>query len=127
MCLNTCFQFLNNITCIFTHFFTHTYFQKTQITLPEQYYQTGPKGLNLLWGVCLILFLMGTDPYMVVSCLLVISWRPGLLYHTYNWQLWIPYIHSKIACFVFFPPFFPFKYLCAFMMIPELATGMRWK
>ena len=23
---NTCFQFLNNITCIFTHFFTHTYF-----------------------------------------------------------------------------------------------------
>ena len=22
-------------------------------------------------------------------------------------QLWIPYIHSKIACFVFFPPFSP--------------------
>jgi len=26
--LNTCFQFLNNIICIFIHFFTHTYFQK---------------------------------------------------------------------------------------------------
>ena len=26
--LNTCFQFLKNITCISTHFFTHTYFQK---------------------------------------------------------------------------------------------------
>ena len=33
MCLNTCFQFLNNITRIFIHFFTHTYFQKIQITL----------------------------------------------------------------------------------------------
>ena len=86
MCLNTCFQFLNNITCIFTHFFTYTYFQKIQITLLEQYYQTGPKGLNLLWGVCLILFLMGTDPCMVVSCLLVISWRHGLLYHTFNYN-----------------------------------------
>ena len=28
MCLNTCFQFLNNITCISTYFFTHTNFQK---------------------------------------------------------------------------------------------------
>ena len=26
MCLNTCFQFLNNITRIFIYFFTHTYF-----------------------------------------------------------------------------------------------------
>jgi len=28
--LNTCFQFLNNITYIFTHFFTDTYLQKTE-------------------------------------------------------------------------------------------------
>ena len=28
MCLNICFQLLNNITYIFTHFFTYTYFQK---------------------------------------------------------------------------------------------------
>ena len=25
---NTCFQILNNITCLSTHFFTYTYFQK---------------------------------------------------------------------------------------------------
>ena len=28
MSLNICFQFLNNITRIFIHFFIHTYFQK---------------------------------------------------------------------------------------------------
>ena len=28
--LNTCFQFLNIIICIFIHFFTYTYFQKTE-------------------------------------------------------------------------------------------------
>ena len=42
ICLNTCFQFLNNITCLSTHYFTHTYFQKIQTTLLEQYYQTDP-------------------------------------------------------------------------------------
>ena len=31
---------LNNITRIFTHFFTHIYFQKIQITLLKQHYQT---------------------------------------------------------------------------------------
>ena len=36
MCLYTCFQFLNNIT----HIFTHAYFQKIQTTLLEQCYQT---------------------------------------------------------------------------------------
>ena len=36
------FQCLNNITRIFTHFFTHTYFQKIQTTLLEQHYQTAP-------------------------------------------------------------------------------------
>ena len=41
--LSNTFQFLNNITRIFTHFFTHTYFQKIQITLLEQRYQTAPK------------------------------------------------------------------------------------
>ena len=44
MHLNNNFQFLNKITCIFTHFFTHTYFQKKKkkkkTTLLEQYYQT---------------------------------------------------------------------------------------
>ena len=30
-----CFQFLNNITRIFTYFFIHTYFQKLQTTLPN--------------------------------------------------------------------------------------------
>ena len=38
-CLNNSFQYLNNITCIFTHFFTHIYFQKIQIMLLEQHYQ----------------------------------------------------------------------------------------
>ena len=42
MCLNICFQFLNNIIRISTHFFTYTYFQKIQITLLELHYQTGP-------------------------------------------------------------------------------------
>ena len=42
MCLNTCFQFLNNITCIFTYFFTYTYFQKIQTKLLKQYYQIAP-------------------------------------------------------------------------------------
>ena len=31
--LNTCFQFLNNITHIFMQFFTHMYFKKIQTTL----------------------------------------------------------------------------------------------
>ena len=30
MSLNICFRFLNNITRIFTHFFTHMYFQKNK-------------------------------------------------------------------------------------------------
>ena len=40
-CLNNNFQYLNNITRSFTHFFTQTYFQKIQITLLEQHYQMG--------------------------------------------------------------------------------------
>ena len=39
MHLNNSFQFLNNITRIFTHFFTHKYFQKIQIKLLEQHNQ----------------------------------------------------------------------------------------
>ena len=35
MYLNICFQFLNNITRIFIHFFIYTYFQKIQITFLE--------------------------------------------------------------------------------------------
>ena len=42
-CLNNSFQYLNNITCIFTHFFIHMYFQKIQTTLLKQHYQTNPK------------------------------------------------------------------------------------
>ena len=30
MCFNTCFQFLNNITHFFTHFFIYTNFQKNE-------------------------------------------------------------------------------------------------
>ena len=33
--LNNSFQYLNNITCIFTNFFTCMYFQKIQTTLLE--------------------------------------------------------------------------------------------
>ena len=44
-CLNNSFQYLNNITRIFIHFFTHMYFQKIQTTLLEISYQTDP---NLL-------------------------------------------------------------------------------
>ena len=40
ICLNICFQFLNNITRISIYFFTHTYFQKIQTTLLKQHYQT---------------------------------------------------------------------------------------
>ena len=43
--LSNSFQFLNNITRIFTHFFTHMYFKKIQTTLLEQRYQTSPYGL----------------------------------------------------------------------------------
>ena len=46
MHLNNSFQFLNNITRIFIHFFTYMYFQKIQITLQEQYYQTGQTTLE---------------------------------------------------------------------------------
>ena len=42
MQLNNSFQFLNNITCIYTHFFIHTYLQKIQTMLLEQHYQMGP-------------------------------------------------------------------------------------
>ena len=45
-CLVVCFeqQFLvfKQYYTISTHFFTQTYFQKIQIMLVEQYYQTGP-------------------------------------------------------------------------------------
>ena len=59
--LNNSFQCLNNITRIFTHFFIHMYFQKIQIILLEQYYQTGSKfnvlqrtwvSLQISWGFC---------------------------------------------------------------------------
>ena len=44
--LNNIFQFLNNITHIFTHFFIHTYFQKIQTTLLEHCYQSGASFFN---------------------------------------------------------------------------------
>ena len=44
--LNICFQFLNNITHISTHFFTHTYFQKNWKLLFKHTYQTGKRTLN---------------------------------------------------------------------------------
>ena len=43
---NNNFQFLNNITCIFTYFFTHTYFQKNWKLLFKCIYQTPPWSLN---------------------------------------------------------------------------------
>ena len=42
MQLNNSFQFLNNITCIYTHFFINKYLQKIQTMLLEQHYQMGP-------------------------------------------------------------------------------------
>ena len=45
------FQFLNNITQFFTHFFTHTYFKKLQTILLKLLYQTGTSFLNLFWLV----------------------------------------------------------------------------
>ena len=50
--LSNIFQFLNNITHIFTHFFTHTYFQKIQTTLLKQCYQTAT---YLSWFAFIIL------------------------------------------------------------------------
>ena len=55
--LNTYFQFLNNIIHISTHFFTHTYFQKIQTTLLEQYYQMGPIVIILRCGPLMPLYL----------------------------------------------------------------------
>ena len=40
MCLNICFQFLNNITHIFTYFFIYKYFQKIQTTFRPLFLQT---------------------------------------------------------------------------------------
>ena len=46
--LNTYFQFLNKITCIFTHFFTHIYyFQKNWKLFFKHTYQTGLKYPNM--------------------------------------------------------------------------------
>ena len=47
MHLNTYFRFLNNIIHIFTHFFTHMYFQKIQTMLLEQCYQTAHECLKV--------------------------------------------------------------------------------
>ena len=44
--LNNSFQYLNNITCISTHFFTHMYFHKTITTLLEIFYQTSPQRVD---------------------------------------------------------------------------------
>ena len=52
MHLNNSFQFLNNIAYISIHFFTHTYFQKIQITLFKQHYQMGLTFLELRVHVC---------------------------------------------------------------------------
>ena len=43
MYLNTCFQFLNNITHISTYFFIHMYFQKNWKLLFKYTYQMGSK------------------------------------------------------------------------------------
>ena len=47
--LNYHFQFLNNISCIFTHFFTSIFTNifKQQFSIFKHMYQTDPKGLNL--------------------------------------------------------------------------------
>ena len=45
--LNNSFQCLNNITRIFIHFFTHTYFHKITILL-EISYQTGPRSFSYI-------------------------------------------------------------------------------
>ena len=50
--LNNSFQCLNNITRIFIHFFIYTYFQKIQITLLEQHYQTSHKLLFIEKQCC---------------------------------------------------------------------------
>ena len=49
--LNNSFQYLDNITRIFTLFFTYTYFQKIQIMLLEQHYQTDPNNWTrvIIW------------------------------------------------------------------------------
>ena len=57
MCLNICFKLLNNIICIFTHFFTHMYFQKIQIKLLDQHYQTDPHYKRILKNTIIQYFL----------------------------------------------------------------------
>ena len=44
--LNIYFQFLNNITGIFTYFFTHMYFQKNLKLLFKHTYQTSPQFIS---------------------------------------------------------------------------------
>ena len=50
--LSNTFQFLNNITCIFTHFFTHTYFQKNTNNVIRTALSNGPQDILDLIAVC---------------------------------------------------------------------------
>ena len=66
MCLNTCFQFLNNIACISTNFFTHVFPKNTnnitRTTLPN-----GPLSLIFVGFLCFCLVLnLGLDIYYVL-------------------------------------------------------------
>ena len=78
MHLNNNFQFLNNIKCISTHFFAHTYFQKIQTTLLEQHYQTGSYFYFMLF----------------------LFWRShGFYIIRLNWYF-ITYIHVFVSCYL---------------------------
>jgi len=75
---NNNFQFLNNITRIFTYFFTHTYFYtcfKQQILAFKCIYQTTPKhafGLGLC--ECLDLRFLPLHFYFSASCTVHRAW-----------------------------------------------------
>ena len=64
-----CFQFLNNITRIFTHFFTLKYFQKNWKLLFKHTYQTNPNLCEIL------LFKWWFEDYinLIYSLVIVIS------------------------------------------------------
>ena len=83
MCLNTYFQFLNNITRIFIYFSTPTYFQKIQTTLLEQRNQTAPKLLRKCF-MGIIKTQLIWNPKLLGKCFMVNT----SLYHKY-YELYI--------------------------------------
>ena len=83
--LNTCFQFLNNITSISIHFFTHMYFQKNWKLLFKHTYQTDHNCLPSLSFLFILGFFSFYGYYFVFHWQLTLSdnfWNSNFHYTT---------------------------------------------